>query len=90
MKDFTRKRLEAIIAMVEGPIEDSDAINLEPEQHINDLRQIWTMCKNALHEDPVDPDVEDAPEEQEIEEEPLEEIEDREVAEDTDGWYRGD
>ena len=53
MKDSTRKRLEAIIAMVGGPIEDPDWMNMEPEQHLNDLRQIHTICKNALHEDPV-------------------------------------
>ena len=53
MKDSTRKRLDAIIAMVEGPIEDPDTISMDPEQHINDLHQIRSICKNALHEDPV-------------------------------------
>lgn len=49
----TRKRLEAIIAILDGPVVDPDSLFLNPERTLEDIRQIWTMCKNALLEDPV-------------------------------------
>ena len=53
MIDSTRKRLEAIIAILDGPIHYPDDIFKDPVQTLEDLRQISTICKNALHEDPV-------------------------------------
>ena len=40
--------------MVTGPIEDPDWMNMEPEQHLRDLNQIRSICRNALFEDPVE------------------------------------
>ena len=52
MKYSTKQRLEVIMGMVEWPAHDPDSI--DQEKLLKDLDQVWTMCKNALLDDPVE------------------------------------